>query len=141
MEPYKIDSPIIPSGQVYAFSTIHGVEYEVRFARKELNIFHTSVAFGVLNEEYEGDEYVLTNKGDVLKVMNTIAEIISIYLKMHPKTQVFEFNGILKEGEIDKQSQRTKLYLRYIPQIFDKSKWEIKLTGNKISCFKLNRTV
>ncbi|MBK6526256.1 MAG: hypothetical protein IPO32_15865 [Crocinitomicaceae bacterium] len=128
---YEIIKPNIPTGQVYHFSTDFGVEYEVRFARKKENILHAVIAFGVLNEEYEGEEYALTNKGDVWKVMRTIITIISIYGEKHPNTQVYEFTGVLKEGEDNEMSQRTKLYLRYLPMIFDKT-WLITIEGNKI---------
>lgn len=128
---YEIIKPNIPTGQVYHFVTDFGVEYEVRFARKKENILHAVIAFGVLNEEYEGEEYALTNKGDVWKVMRTIITIIGIYGEKHPNTQVYEFTGVLKEGEGNEMSQRTKLYLRYLPVIFDKS-WLITIEGNKI---------
>jgi len=131
LDIYEIIKPNIPTGQVYHFVTSSGVEYEVRFARKKENILHAVIAFGVLNEEYEGEEYALTNKGDVFKVMRTIITIISIYGEKHPNTQVYEFTGVLKEGEDTEMSQRTKLYLRYLPQIFDKT-WLITIEGNKI---------
>jgi len=131
LDIYEIIKPNIPTGQVYHFVTSFGVEYEVRFARKKENILHAVIAFGVLNEEYEGEEYALTNKGDVFKVMRTIITIISIYGEKHPNTQVYEFTGVLKEGEDTEMSQRTKLYLRYLPQIFDKT-WLITIEGNKI---------
>jgi len=131
MDIYEIIKPNIPTGQVYHFSTEFEVEYEVRFARKKENILHAVIAFGVLNEEYEGEEYALTNKGDVFKVMRTIIQIIAIYGEKHPNTQVFEFTGVLKEGEANELSQRTKLYLRYLPRIFDDT-WLITMEGNKI---------
>ena len=131
-EHYHIVKPNIPTGQVYHFVTEYDVEYEVRFARKKENILHAVIAFGVLNDEYEEDEYALTNKGDVFKVMRTIIEILRVYHEKHPNTQVFEFTGIFKPGEAAEQSQRTKLYLRYLPRIFDFSKWDLIADGNKI---------
>ncbi len=128
---YEIIKPNIPTGQVYHFLTDFEVEYEVRFARKKENILHAVIAFGVLNEEYEGEEYALTNKGDVFKVMRTIITIISLYGEKHPNTQVYEFTGVLKESEANELSQRTKLYLRYLPKIFDNT-WLITKEGNKI---------
>lgn len=133
---YNIVKPNIPSGQVYYFLTKYEVEYEVRFARKKENILYTVIAFGVLNEEYEDDEYVLTNKGDVLKVMRTIIEVLRIYYEKHKNTQVFEFTGVFKPGEMNEQSQRTKLYLRYLPRIFDFKKWELLTERNKIIVYK-----
>lgn len=131
MDTYEIIKPNIPTGQVYHFVTDHEVEYEVRFARKKENILHAVIAFGVLNEEYEGEEYALTNKGDVFKVMRTIITIIAMYGEKHPNTQVYEFTGVFKEGEDTELSQRTKLYLRYLPRIFDHT-WVITMEGNKI---------
>ena len=96
---YEIIKPNIPTGQVYHFITDYEVEYEVRFARKKENILHAVIAFGVLNEEYDGEEYALTNKGDVFKVMRTIIKIIDLYGEKHPNTQVYEFTGVFKEGE------------------------------------------
>jgi hypothetical protein len=131
MDTYEIIKPNIPTGQVYHFETEFAVEYEVRFARKKENILHAVIAFGVLNEEYEGEEYALTDKGDVFKVMRTIITIIAMYGDKHPNTQVYEFTGVYKEGEDTDLSQRTKLYLRYLPRIFDNT-WAITMEGNKI---------
>lgn len=132
MEPYKIITPAIPSGQVYQFVTDHDVEYEVRFGRKKDDIFHAVVVFGVLNEEYEGEEYVVTNKGDAFRVMTTISEVIKIYLKEHPNMEIIEFTGILREDETDEVSNRTKLYLRFLPRVFPPHKWKANITGNRI---------
>lgn len=133
MQPYPIISPNIPTGQVYRFTTAHDVEYEVRFGRKKDNILHAVVVFGVLNEEYEGEEYMITNKGDALRVMTTIAEIILMYYKEHPNTQSFEFNGILRETDNQEEiSQRTKLYMRYMPYCFPAEKWTYDIKINRI---------
>ena len=132
MNPYPIIAPAIPSGQVYRFITVHDVEYEVRFGRKKDDIFHAVVVFGVLNEEYEGEEYVVTNKGDAFRVMTTIAEVIRMYLKEHPNMHTIEFTGVMREDETEEMSKRTKLYLRFLPRVFDLSTWEATITGNRI---------
>ena len=132
MQPYPIIAPAIPSGQIYQFTTDHGVEYEVRFGRKRDDIFHAVVVFGVLNDEYEGEEYVVTNKGDAFRVMTTISEVINMYLKEHPNMRTMEFTGILRENETDEVSKRTKLYLRFLPRVFHPSKWKTIITGNRI---------
>lgn len=133
MEPYEIIAPSIPTGQVYQFTTKHGVEYEVRFGRKKENILHSVVVFGVLNDEYEGEEYVVTNKGDAFRVMTTISEVIRMYLTEHPNMQIVEFTGILREDD-DKEhiSQRTKLYLRFLPRVFPETEWRTEIIGNRI---------
>lgn len=130
MKTFQIQLPSIPSGQVYGFVTENDIEYEVRFARKKDNILHVIIAFGVLNEEFEDDEYALTNKGDIFKVMNTIVAIIKIYFSEHQHIRIFEFTGVSKEDDKNETSQRSKLYIRYLPKIFN-DQWEVKKIGNK----------
>lgn len=139
MNPYHIIAPAIPSGQVYQFITPYEVEYEVRFGRKKENILHSVVVFGVLNDEYEGEEYVVTNKGDALRVMTTIAEVIRMYLSEHPNMQIVEFTGILREDdESEHTSQRTKLYTRFLPKVFPRNLWSTEITGNRILARRLS---
>lgn len=130
MKIFPIQLPSIPSGQVYGFTTDNGIEYEVRFARKKDNILHVIIAFGVLNEEFEDDEYALTNMGDIFQVMSTIVSIIKIYFSEHQYIRVFEFTGVNKtEGETG-TSQRSLLYMRYLPKIFN-DEWKVQKEGNK----------
>jgi hypothetical protein len=129
MKIYPIQLPTIPTGQVYKFVTQYGIEYEVRFARKKNDILYTIIAFSVLNEEFEDDEYALTNKGDIFQVMNTITTIIKIYLAEHPNLKTVEFTGVNKPGEEHETSQRSLLYLRYLPKIFG-TNWRVFKDGN-----------
>jgi hypothetical protein len=125
---------------VYQFTTAHNVEYEVRFGRKKENILHSIVVFGVLNDDYDGEEYIVTNKGDVFRVMTTIAEVIKMYLNHHPNMQIVEFTGILRaEDEIEQMSQRTKLYLRFLPRVFNHADWTIEISVNKIIAQRIKR--
>jgi hypothetical protein len=129
MKTFQIQLPSIPSGQVYGFITENGIEYEVRFARKKEDILHVIIAFGVLNEEFEDDEYALTNKGDIFQVMSTIVSIVKIYFSEHQSVRKFEFTGVNKTNEIG-FSQRSLLYTRYLPKIFNKD-WKVSKEGNK----------
>lgn len=56
-----------------------------RFGRLQDNILHANIVFGVINDEFEGEEYVATNRGEVYQVMNTIVEIVKNYMSEHPK--------------------------------------------------------
>ena len=108
------------------------MEYEVRFARKKDNLLYTTIAFGVLNEEYEGEEYSLTNKGEAYRVMATIVEIFKHYLTQHPNVHTYEFVGEPRANEkAEFPTKRLNLYRRYLPQIFDQF-WIIKVVGNKV---------
>jgi hypothetical protein len=127
---YKIIPPAISSAGVYYFTTGSDVQYEVRFGRRQDNILHATIVFGVINDEYEGEEYVMTNKGELYRVMSTVVEIVKIFMLEHPKIMCYEFTGIAKEGEEENGiTVRINLYRRYLPRIFD-SEWVFKFNGN-----------
>lgn len=125
-----IEFPNIPSAGVYYFNTKSGLRYEVRFGRLQDNILHANIVFGVINDEFEGEEYITTNRGEVYQVMNTIVEIVKNYMREHPKVNVYEFNAVDKEGETDTtQNSRMLLYKRFLPRIFEDN-WKFKIEGN-----------
>lgn len=130
--PYKIIPPAIKSGTVYSFITDSGVNYEVRFGRKQDNILNATIVFGVTNEEYDGEEYSITNKGEVYRVMATIAEIVRTYKNEHPNINLFEYTGEQSEKEKSKNKNvRLALYSRYIKRVFDNN-WEVKGIENRV---------
>ena len=132
VNPYKITPPAIKSGTIYSFTTDSGVNYEVRFGRKQDNILNATIVFGVTNDEYEGEEYSITNKGEVYQVMATIVEVVRIYKEEHPNVNSFEFTGEQSEKEkVKNKNVRLNLYHRYIPKVFDNT-WSIEFTDDKI---------
>ncbi len=131
-EPYEIIPPRIPSGNTYLFTTDSGMEYEVRFARKKHDLLSATVAFGVTNEEFEGEEYVATNKGELYRVMATVVEVVKMYLKEHPHIRMLEFSGEPTEEEDDRSNTtRIRLYERYLGNIFDEN-WQASMENNRI---------
>jgi hypothetical protein len=129
---YSIETPAIPTGNVYMFTTDAGVRYEVRFGRKQDNFLWATIVFGVLNEEYEGEEYVVTNKGDIYKVMATISDIVKMYIEQHPNVSTYEFCGEPnKNTPADEPTTRTKLYIRYLNYIFGPN-WTREIMGNRV---------
>lgn len=127
---YKIIAPAIASAGVYFFTTDSGLQYEVRFGRRQDNILHATIVFGVINDEFDGEEYVVTNRGEVFRVMNTIVQIVKMFMAEHTKIMCYEFTGIPKEGEDEnKSSKRTSLYKRFLPKIFE-SGWDFNFNGN-----------
>jgi hypothetical protein len=132
VEPYKYQPPAISSGSIYLFNTESGLEYEVRFARKKDNILHATVAFGVLNEEFGGEEYAVTNRGEVFQVMSTLVAIVRKYMEEHPNLHTVEFTGEPKENETSEMpTQRLLLYNRYLKHIFS-PEWKYFQQGNKM---------
>ena len=118
---FEIEFPAIKSASAYYFETPSGLRYEVRFGRRQDNILHATIVFGVINEEFEGEEYVATNRGEVYGVMSTISEIVRTFMLEHPKITTYEFHV--------HTNARMYLYRRYLPRIFDKT-WSIDIKGN-----------
>lgn len=103
----------------------------MRFGRLQDNILHANIVFGVINDEFEGEEYVATNRGEVYQVMNTIVEIVKNYMKEHPKVNVYEFTAVGREGEAENaENARMSLYKRFLPRIFDANLWNFRIDGN-----------
>ena len=133
VEEYKITAPAISTAGVYYFTTDSGINYEVRFGRRQDNILHATIVFGVTNDEFEGEEYTVTNKGELYRVMSTIVAVVKIFMSEHPKMITYEFTGLAKDDEPeDKLTSRINLYKRYLPRIFDKE-WKFDYSrGNTI---------
>ena len=125
-DPFEIISPAIPSAGIYFFTSGSGIKYEVRFGRRKDNILHATIVFGVNNDEYEGEEYVETNKGEVYRVMSTIVKIILLFIAEHPKVMTYEFTGTARKSESNEgENTRINLYKRYLPILFpEKEGWE-----------------
>jgi len=137
LEPYHIISPVIKSGTVYSFTTSSGVTYEVRFGRKQNNILNATIVFGVTNEEYDGEEYSITNKGEVYRVMATIVDVVRKYKTEHPNINLFEYTGEQSEKEkMKNRNVRLALYSRYIKGVFNQD-WTVKSDGNKVIIKKM----
>ena len=133
VEEYKIMAPAISTAGVYYFNTDSDINYEVRFGRRQDNILHATIVFGVTNDEFEGEEYTVTNKGELYRVMTTIVHVVKMFMAEHPKMVTYEFTGLAKEDEPeDKLTSRINLYKRYLPRIFDKD-WKFDYSrGNTI---------
>ena len=133
VKEYKILVPAISTAGVYYFTTDSGVQYEVRFGRRQDNILHATIVFGVINEEYDGEEYTVTNKGELYRVMTTIVHVVKMFMNEHPKMVAYEFTGLAKEDEPEnKLTSRINLYKRYLPRIFEED-WKFDYSrGNTI---------
>ena len=142
---FAIEYPPIKSAGVYYFNTSSGLRYEVRFGRRQDNILHANIVFGVINDDIE--EYVTTNRGEVYRVMNTIVEIVKDFMEQHQKVNIYEFHAVDRDDEDErisskdqknmiKGNSRLKLYKRYLPKIFDKS-WNFNFDVNSAIVSKI----
>jgi hypothetical protein len=120
-----IKIPVLSDGAYY-FKTPAGVDYEVRFVKKNNNFSSVIIAFGVLNDEFQQEEYGLTNKGEHFRVMHTIASITKHYLNRCPYILNLEF---FCEGDNEKKvQQRLLLYTRFLSKTISNS-WKINFIG------------
>ena len=132
---YDIVLPGIPSGSTYFFTTGSGLKYEVLFAKKKDNYLENIINFSVLSEEFE-DEYSETNRGEVYRVIATVAKIIRIYHENHGYSHSYEFSGEFKDGNEDRSTSiRTLLYYRMAKKMMHKI-WDIEISGNKVLVFR-----
>lgn len=136
----EIIIPAIPSAGVYFFTTQSGIEYEVRFGRKRNNVLHATIVFGVQNEEYSGEEYAETNRGEVYQVMSTLIKIIRLFMVEHPRVMIYEFTGTAKQNETNEgATTRSNLYTRYLPVVFPTSEgWDFTFSGSNVVVSKYN---
>jgi len=129
---FPVKKPYIASGEVYYFKSGSGLKYQVTFGRKKNNYLANIVNFSVLSDDFE-DEYSVTNKGEVWKIINTMIEIIAAFHENHPYSSSYEFSGEFKENESKEGiSIRTRLYFRSIEKIIDLRYWDIVKEKNKI---------
>ena len=149
---FPIEFPPIKSSGQYFFNTFSNLRYEVRFGRRKDNILHVLIVFGVVNDEFDGEEYAVTNRGEVYRVMNTIVAIVKDFMLQHSKVNIYEFYALDEEAELsnikvvrglkNKSSGngRLKLYKRYLPKIFERG-WNFNFYGNNAIVTKINQHV
>jgi len=132
---YPIETPGIPSGPAYYFNTGSGLRYEVLFARKKDNYLGNIINFSVLNEEFE-DEYSETNRGEVYRVIATVAEIIRLYHEQHNYCTSYVFSGEFKDdNDNGLASKRSLMYYNKGLKILHPG-WTIALSINKVIVFR-----
>ena len=130
--PYPIVFPDFGENGLYSFTTKKGIHYEVLFGRRANNPLHVTVVFGVINDEFEGEEYSETNQHDHYYVMSTVVKILKHYIDSKPHIKLLEFTGVSREDESDETSNiRVRFFSRYLDKIFDKL-WVIDPQHNKL---------
>ena len=138
--PFKKDP--FPGKYAYYFTNRFNDQYEVSFSRDEINYFKVSVTFCVTNDEYENDQYVVTNHGDVYRVLNTICLIILNFYNRYPTIEEFVFSGEMRPFEREKKvevSGRTRVFLRFVKRYFRPPLWKVVQNGNFVSIYRMQK--
>jgi hypothetical protein len=135
--PYPIVYPDFGENGLYRFTTKNGIQYEVMFGRRESNPLCVTVVFGVVNEEFDGEEYVETKRHDHYYVMATVVKIVKHYVESKTHLKLVEFTGVSREDENEKTiNTRVKFFSRYLGQIFEKN-WLFETYNNKLIARKI----
>lgn len=136
--PYPILYPDFGENGLYSFTTKNGIQYEVMFGRRESNPLHVTVVFGVINEEFEGEEYSETKQHDQYNVIATVIKIVKHYISTKNHLKLVEFAGVSRDNETEKTSNiRMRFFSRYLNDIFDKT-WLLETKENKMIARKIN---
>lgn len=110
--------------RIYGFDT-ENYPYTVELRYADLDNYDEDttnilgVRFYVADEDAPDIEldYVVTNKGELFRVMATVTAIIKKDLQDHPEIDTITFTPAKKEGETTNVS-RLNLYTRYIKNAF-----------------------
>jgi len=154
--PYNIENIVDLSGPFetetknYIFHTDSGIQYSINIMRNmgEFHLHEEHVEeceiiededfynklIGISFFTFEGDnifgtynDTIITNRGEVFRIMATLKEVITEYLQENPEVKYIFAGGQRGEKENDKE-QRENLYLAYFKK--EKPNWKI----DKIFC-------
>jgi len=108
--------------RVYGFET-PSYPYTVELAPDDLENNILDVRFFVTDEEDPDEEKddIVTNKGELFRVMATVAKIIKQDLQDNPEIDTLTFSPALKKSENLPNSSRLNLYLKFIKHEYPKA--------------------
>lgn len=118
MEPYRFKTLFDEEDyRTYVFKTDSGLDYQVDLGEIEDDEYGMvlNIEFGVTDEEeLTGPiQNLVTNKGELYRVMNTIAAIIREDLAINSYIKYITFNPAKRDKDVDSNA-RGKLYMKYI---------------------------
>jgi len=104
--------------RTYLFKTDSGLDYQVDLEEIEDDEFGMvlNINFGVVDEEeLTGPiQNLVTNKGELYRVMNTIAAVIREDLAINSYIKYITFNPAKRQDKDTDSNARGKLYMKYI---------------------------
>lgn len=100
------------------FKTDSGLKYQVNTEIDDRRDFNhglvLTIEYGIENKtskSYSVDYEVVTNRGELFRVMATVVDIVKTFMKKYPEVEYIEFEGSKNE---DGDQRRNKLYMQYI---------------------------
>ena len=106
----------------YGFDTDSNIEYQVNFESfAEGDIWDVSFAARE-DRTTKFSTNVITNKGEVYKVMSTVFDIIKDFVEEHKEVFQLKFNAAQTGDDASTKSKRNKLYMAYLKNHMPKAK-------------------
>lgn len=136
---YPFEKDPFPTKFFYYFTNRYNDYYEVAFTRDKENYLKVILSFCVTNDEYENDQYAITNKGDIYRVLNTVCRIILKFSEDHPNVNHYLFSGERRSFETKEKypvTGRTRVFLRFVHKFFKPPKWKVKQEDNFVHLYK-----
>jgi len=135
LKPYEWELlSTIRGDYTYGFTTDSGIEYRVFIESLDFDDEKTGelvkgIEIGFIAGEAgkEKSDKTVINRGEVFRVMATVANIIQTSIKLTPEfkqTQAIVYNPASKEGEGVTGNQRDKLYQAFIKKAFPRASFE-----------------
>ena len=133
--PYKWKKVFTKEDTVFfAFKTDQGTSYKVALENYVYEDFHEDnkeypaieVSFGIVPKNMSinimFNASIVSNKGEMYRVMSTIVDIIKDYIKRNDNIKAIIYEPIKKEGE--KGFKRNDLYMAFIKKQIPTAKFE-----------------
>lgn len=152
LKPYEItdvvdrEMPMGAMGRNFLFETESGYKYSINIATNLREVFFNpedvencdvidespedfydkliSISYFVYTNDiyYSYDDTIITNKGELYRIMATLVKVISEYLKQNPNIKYIFIGG--QDGEKpESKKQRDNLYLNYFRKL--KPNWQV----------------
>ena len=140
--PYDFEFAFEEDEEVYyEFTTDAGTKYDVSFVRFQFPVGERTVAEDMWVISFEiGGDVIMTQENEPLKIMSTIVAVIKDFVaspKLNKGIRKYIFEGTPKEVEdLDDQSARTKLYMRYLKKNMPAGT-RVEVTGENKVFFEL----
>jgi len=99
--------------QYYTFSDDYGNDYNVEFTKKGTVSNEVEIKYFVVEEGHK-DMRKLVNANPYRTLETILGEILIDYINRNDRIEIIHIQGLGKDVEKELETQRTKLYVRYL---------------------------